>query len=90
MGRGCAPGDGSMSERRIEGSESLAFSECERDGGAVVVAHSAVAVSGFLMGLVVRGEGALGLAVAVLTPAMVWSGWWLRGAFGPAAGRARR
>lgn len=84
------PGDGAMSECGIEGNQSLAFSERDQGGAPALVAHSAVAVSGFLMGLVVRGEGTLGLAVAVLTPAMVWTGWWLRGASGLANSRARR
>ncbi|MFC6747503.1 hypothetical protein ACFQFG_25330 [Methylobacterium persicinum] len=39
----------------------------------------AASVSGFVMGLFVRGEGLIGLAVTVFASALVWSGWWLRG-----------
>lgn len=53
----------------------------EEDRGAVVIALLAAAISGFLMGLVTRGEIAFAVAALVLVPATGFAGWWLRWAF---------
>lgn len=68
-----------------EGPEAGASFEDEGERGGNLFALSAVSVSGFLVGLLVRGEAALAVAVAVLAPALVWSGWWLRTAL-PSSG----
>lgn len=62
----------------------------DEDRGAVVVGLSAAAISGFSMGLVIHGEGAMAGAIALLVPTIGFAGWWFRGAWPPHRRRTRR
>jgi hypothetical protein len=54
--------------------------EASEDRGAVVVALAAAAISGCFMGLLIQGQVAVAVMIAVLVPLMGFVGWWLRGA----------
>lgn len=61
--------------------EDASLDRMEQDRGGVVIALLAAAISGFLVGLLTRGEMAFAVAVAVLVPVTGFAGWWLRWAF---------
>lgn len=78
-----------MGRDEDDGRGAPAFTDGGAENRTVLATMSVASVSGFVMGLLVRGEAATALAAAVLASAMVWSGWWLRSAV-PSAERPRR
>lgn len=60
--------------------EAQGQDEGSEDRGAVVVALAAAAISGCFMGLLIQGQIAFAVMIAVLVPLMGFVGWWLRGA----------
>lgn len=70
-----------MREHGSQGAdEAQAQDEANEDRGAVVVALAAAAISGCFMGLLIQGQIAIAVTIAVLVPLMGFIGWWLRGA----------
>ena len=56
-----------------------AENEADRPGGAVIVPMGAAAISGFVVGLLCRGEFALAGVALLLALFCGYTGWWARG-----------
>ncbi|MCJ2015201.1 hypothetical protein [Methylobacterium sp. J-076] len=69
---------GRKSQSRFEDASPV---EAEDGRGPVVIALMAAAISGFFVGLVIQGEAAFAVAMAVVVPATGCAGWWLHRAF---------
>lgn len=79
---GSAPADPSCEASKGQRGEygGVVLADDGADNGVTLAVMSAAAISGFVMGLLVRGEGAIGFTSAVLAFVLIWLGWWLRGA----------
>lgn len=65
-----------MPERAVEATALVGHDE---DRAIAIVAMSACALSGFVMGLLVRGDLLPGMLMAALATLSGAIGWWLRG-----------